>query len=259
MMLIKWVHVSGTLLDMGFLDRFKGKRDDQPSPLVAVLSEAQLDELRETAREWIHPGFRSRFNLAEELADFRDDFEVEPNVVRRAAEAIVAEEWSTRLAEQETWLGDTDHARVARAFEGLAAHGIVARMNFTCCQTCGTDEIDDERTPLTEPGDGYPYREWGYTFFHQQDAERLADSPASLYLSYSVFAPAPALADELVARLDAGDEEAKRDVMTRSEVIVGTTVADALRAEGLDVDWDGSTESRIRVDISDWRKPLPTD
>ena len=246
---------------MGIFDRFRRQRDDQGEPraLAAVLSEHQLDELRETAREWIRPGFHDKADLPTELADYRDDFEVEPAVVLRAATTIVEEEWAARLAEQRTWVGESDYAKVSRAFDALSGRGIVARMNFACCQTCGTAEIDDERTPVDDPGEGYAFREWGYTFFHQQDAERLADEPSDLYLSYSVFAPAPDLGELDRAWLRDGDDAAKQDVIRRSEVLVGTAVVDALRAEGLDVDWDGSTTSRIHVSIPDWRKPLPED
>lgn len=245
---------------MGIFDRFKGRKGADAggeTPLAAVLSEAQLDELRETAREWIRSGFHDKDGLADELAEYRDDLEVEPQVVQRAATGIVEEEWATRLAEQQAWTGDSDYAKVQRAFDVLADRGIVARMNFTCCQTCGTAEIDDERTPLPDPGDDYPFAEWGYTFFHQQDAERLADSPADLYLSYSVFKPAPGIEDDLVERMRAGDDVARQEVIERSDVLAGTAVADALRAEGLEVDWNGSNATRIRVAIAEWRKPLP--
>lgn len=245
---------------MGILGRFRRQRDDQREPraLSSLLSEQQLDELRETAREWIRSGFHGRADLPAELAEYRDDFDVEPAVVLRAATSIVEEEWAARLAEQRTWVGDSDYAKVSRAFDALAGRGIVARMNFACCQTCGTAEIDDERTPVDDPGEGYPFREWGYTFFHQQDAERLGDGPCDLYLSYSVFAPAPDLGGLDLARLREGGDAAQ-DVIRRSEVAVATAVADALRAEGLEVAWDGSTASRILVSIPDWRKPLPED
>lgn len=48
-------------------------------------------------------------------------------------------------------------------------------------------------------------------------------------------------------------------MVNRSDVTVGTAVAEALRAEGLDVEWNGSNASRIQVTITDWRKPLPAD
>lgn len=247
---------------MGIFDRFKARKSEDArsaTPLAAVLSEEQLDELRETAREWIRAGFHEKSDLATELVEFRDDIEVEPQVLLRAATGIVEEEWASRLAEQLTWTGDSDYAKVQRAFDALDGQGIVARMNFTCCQTCGTAEIDDERTPLPDAGDTYPFREWGYTFFHQQDAERLADSPADLFLSYSVFRPAPGIADDLIERMRAGDDEAKMQVIEQSDVIVGTRVVEALRAEGLEVEWNGSNTSRVRVRVPAWRKPLPED
>lgn len=41
----------------------------------------------------------------------------------------------------------------------------MARQNFTCCQTCGLAEIDDEIEVVR--AEGRPVR--GYAFFHQQD------------------------------------------------------------------------------------------
>jgi len=70
------------------------------------------------------------------------------------------------LAEQQKWREPGDYDRMAAAFARIQQQGVPARMNFTCCQTCGIDEIDDERTPLRRAAAGeYPWREWGYTFF----------------------------------------------------------------------------------------------
>ena len=99
----------------------------------------------------------------------------------------------------------------------------MGRMDFTCCQTCGHAEIDDELGPARE--------ERGYTFFHQQDTERIADG--QLYLAYGAFGPE-----------------------VTEEAIAGAVV-ERLRAEGLAVTWNGETTSRIEVAIGDWRKPLP--
>ncbi|MDI9902924.1 hypothetical protein QM716_24015 [Rhodococcus sp. IEGM 1409] len=92
---------------------------------------------------------------------------------------------------------------------------------------CGTTEIDDERTPSEPDENGYPFAQWAYTFFHMQDAERL------------------------------GDETAKAHVIAQTDQTVGRQVADALRAQGLSVDWNGDNNQRIRVTDVRWRKPLP--
>ncbi len=144
------------------------------------------------------------------------------------------------------------------AFDELEADRVVARMNFTCCNTCGTTEIDDERTPDPDAAEGaYPFQEWAYAFFHSQDAERLADTPADLYLTYSSFRPAPDIDPELMARARAGDEDARKQVVSHTDATVGRIVVDALTARGLTPVWSGDPAQRIAVPITDWRKPLP--
>ncbi|WP_066460246.1 DUF6891 domain-containing protein [Sanguibacter suarezii] len=169
--------------------------------------------------------------------------------------SIVREVWQARLAEQSRWRDEGDYTRLAAAFNNLAEWGMVARMNFTCCQTCGNDEIADERTPV--PSDGYGgYMEWGYAYFHQQDTDRLTEG-ADLFLAYGTFAPITGLDPDLLARADAGDAAARTQVMDASLVRAGTVVADALRYAGLGVTWDGTPGQRIAVTITDWRKRLP--
>lgn len=223
-------------------------------------SEATLEELRRTAREWIATGFHEREGLAEALVEFRDDLEL-PDGGLAMARAAVAEEWAARLAVESSWAGQGDYARVQAAFDDLAGQGIVGRMNFTCCQTCGTAEIDDERTPRTHEeaaaDDGYPFHEWGYTFFHQQDAERLANEPADLYLSYSTFRPAPDLDPVLLARADDGDHAAQDEAVRQSDLSVGRQVVAALERQGLTVEWPEDPATRIRLAGLRWRKPLP--
>jgi len=222
------------------------------------LTEQQLADLRETARSWIRPGFRDRDGMAEELVEFLDDVEAPEAVVLVGARRVVDEEWQHRLDEQARWTEPSDYDRLSRAFGRLAEVGVLGRMSFTCCQTCGNTEIDDERTPLPTAAEGdYPFREWAYTFFHQQDAERLADDDPTLFLSYSAFRPAPGLDADLVQRARAGDEEAKAEVHRQTDATVGRLVTDALIAEGIRVDWNGDTRQRIAVRHVDWRKPLP--
>ena len=225
-----------------------------PTPTVD-----QLAELRETAREWIGPGFRGRAGLAEELVELRDDIDLPAPVLLEAAQRVVDEVWRDRLAEESSWSDAGDYVRLANAFAALGEQGVVCRMDFACCQTCGTAEIDDERTPRDSVGEGdYPYREWAYTFFHQQDTERLVDPSPLLYLSYSAFVPAPGLDPDLLERARAGDEHARQEVVTLTDVTVGEMVKEALVAQGLVVEWNGTSAQRIGVRVPEWRKPLPT-
>lgn len=136
--------------------------------------------------------------------------------------------WSERLAQQQSWTGEADYPKVVRAFQALADQAILARMNFACCQTCGHQQIGDDVADIDN---------WrGYAFFHEQDAERLGEEPCTLYLAYGTF-------DDSVV----------------TDAAVATEVAQALRDQGLQVEWDGTTTARVGVVNLRWRKPLPTD
>lgn len=242
---------------MGWLDRLLGRgsdRADRSAPAEPAAASVTDDDLREAARQMVLPGFASYDEAVEQVRDF---LELEAGDPR--PEQTVAEVWSKRKAEEATWGEGSDHARLAAAFAELQGKGLVARMNFTCCNTCGTAEIDDERTRLdaVPPGD-YPFREWAYTFFHQQDAEQLAETPATLYLTYSSFRPAPDVDPELLAAARAGDERARTQLIEQTDAAVGHLVAESLRNHGLDVDWSGDIGRRIAVTIHEWRKPLPS-
>lgn len=235
---------------MGFRDRFRG-RTAAPRPDAATTSSTSstgvIDEdLLDAARLAVLPGFLTLGDAVEQVREVceRDEGDPEP-------ERAVRHIWTRREAEQATWEGRSDYDRLRAAFDNLQDQGVVARMNFTCCTSCGTEEIDAERTPLE--GAGYPYRESSYTFFHQQDAERLAEEPATLYLAYSCWRPSPDLDPSLAAAAKAGDKNARDEIYAH----VGRRVAEAVRAEGLEVVWDGSASQRIAVTITRWRKPLP--
>jgi hypothetical protein len=126
-----------------------------------------------------------------------------------------------RLAEEADWPEVTDVDRLRLAFEALDASGIIARENFTCCQTCGFAEIGDEVPEDTRPD--------GFVFFHQQDTYAAACG-GGLYLSYGVF--------------DEFDSE--------RVTAIGEHVVRALAGQGLDVEWDGSVMHRILVRL-DWQ------
>lgn len=238
---------------MGVFDRFRTK-----SPPVVAPVALDLDELRDTARTWIRAGFVPYDGFAERLAEYHEDLCDDPGALLAAARSVVDEEWARRLIEQATWAEPGDHERLRAAFEDLEGQGLVCRMSFTCCQTCGTAEIDDERSLRESAAEGeYPYAEWAYVFFHEQDAERLADEQPSLWLSYSAWHAAPGLDPELVERARAGDSGARQEMVRQTDAAVGRKVHEALVGAGLEVDWDGDPARRISVRLRDWRRPLP--
>ena len=104
--------------------------------------------------------------------------------------------------------------KLTKAFKIMRTKGLVARQNFTCCQSCGGAKISQmaEARGLD-----------GFAFYHRQDADSLANGDG-VYLAYG--------------SRTGGDEE---------EIAVGRLVCEALTEAGLDYIWDGSNWTRIKV------------
>jgi hypothetical protein len=212
---------------VGLFDRFRRASEPEPTPVPVAAPDASgtvVDELREAVRLLVAPGFRTRAQVDESIVEMvLDDPDGWPGLSADDARAVVAEVWDGVAAERSTAAGPGDFERLEAAFAELAGEGVTARMDFACCQSCGHAEIGDERAE----GD------WGYTFFHEQDTERLADADAELYLAFGVYGG------------DADDQP------------VAQRVVAALERQGLPVSWDGTPEQRIRIAPLDWRKALP--
>ncbi|MFI5729534.1 DUF6891 domain-containing protein [Kribbella sp. NPDC051587] len=187
----------------------------------------EVEELREQIESWVKPGFRSRPDVVQYAIEYAEDDGV---LSEEQATQLVDEVWARRLQEQQAWPESTDADRLAAAFAELDAAGVVARMNFTCCQNCGHAEIDDERPEDRESS--------AYVFFHQQDADGLAEEPAALYLAYGVF-------------------DADKNPWEARVVDAGHQITKTLRAHDLPVTWSGTSAQRIQVGPLDWRRRLP--
>ena len=99
--------------------------------------------------------------------------------------------------------------RIDDAFAALRAQGFFAKAHHTCCQSCGLAEIPEGR-----------YDE--YVFYHMQDAEYLKQDGVC-YLAWGFSGPTL---------------ETKRK---------GLLICDTIREAGLEVDWNGSEHTRIKV------------
>jgi hypothetical protein len=230
---------------MGFLDRFR-RTPPPPRPPRDAPAEDPRGDLAGAIRRILAPGFVTRAEvgrIAEEIAEADH-----PGLTARDVAAVVGSVWAEVAAEQAGWADEGDYTRLQAAFTELGSDGITARMNFTCCNTCGNDEIGDERAE----GD------WGYTFFHQQDAERLEPGGSELYLGFGSFGPGRGLDPDLLRRAQDGDHDARLAVVAQSDAPVAARVVTALERHGLRTEWNGSTGQKIRVRDLDWRKKLPT-
>jgi hypothetical protein len=218
-----------------------GRRRASPPDPEAV------DEARGHARQFILPGFLTRDEAHQAVHEvLEEDTSLDEAQIR----AVVDEVWAERWAEQEAWQDEGDFGRVTSAFAELEAAGIVARMNFACCSNCGHSEIRDEARGT----------EIGYVFFHQQDAEHLADPDAVLYLAYGFLPSHPAIDQDAFAKALEGDEQVRAALapaLDDLETQIGGQVVAALERQGLSVEWDGDRSTRPAIRVTDWRKRLP--
>lgn len=186
--------------------------------VLATLDNETREAATQMAEKLVTQGYQPFGRVVETIVEC-----AEPEAPVSAAQAatILAPLWTKRLREQETWPEVTDCDRIDTAFQSLAARGIVAAANFTCCMSCGSAEIWEHAAPTDR----------GYVFFHQQDTERAAES-GELLLAYGATSGTDA-----------------------DGVAIGHEIVAALRAAGLTATWDGDIRERIAVSL-DWRKRL---
>jgi Domain of unknown function (DUF6891) len=93
-----------------------------------------IDDMRGHIRRKTAGGFDSPEDIESSAVEvFSDDHA--PEVLRPIAERLTREAVEAHLAVQERWPAVTDCDLLDRAFEELERAGVVARQNFTCCQT----------------------------------------------------------------------------------------------------------------------------
>lgn len=181
-----------------------------------------LDELRSRAAEDIREGFDTRDEIIENLGHVAyESHGVE--LPHRDIARIVDTELLEHYNRQETWTEPTDCDKLDAAFAAMEKRGLVARQNFTCCNTCARAEIWGEITEAEESREVI-----GYAFYHMQDTEGAAEG-GTIYIKYGPTTGTTA-------------EE------------VGHHICDAFEESGLVVGWSGSADDTIEVDIADWRR-----
>ncbi len=191
---------------------------------MTVLPDSLEEELEQFIGRRVAEGFDSEEDIVEgALEYFEHDFPGDnlPEVAARMTEEAIKK----HLDNEKTWINSTDCDKLDVVFDQLEGEGIVARQNFTCCQTCGHCEIweEVEQTRQERPVSGY-------VFYHQQDTERACDEGV-LYLAYGAT--------------DNTDEAAIKVARRATEVC---------RNNGFKVDWNGSLDKRICLLNFDWRR-----
>jgi len=142
-------------------------------------------------------------------------------------QAAVEQAFSSLEAEKATWPEVTDCDKLDAAFSALAKQGVIALQNAGYTQSDGYDDVRQEYR-------AHPRRETviGYCFYHGQDLERAVHGDG-LYLAFGPIDPKKEAA------------EGPR---------IGALVAEQLRSQGFDVQWDGTFNQRIHIKNLDWKR-----
>lgn len=196
--------------------------------MLPALNPDDFDDLHEYVKIQIAAGFAPVDEIVSDAIDVFADTTPDYRALRNAAQAIADRALSAHLAAQAAWPETTDCDRLDAAFAELDESGIVARQNFSCCATCGSDEIKLEMSQNEKAG--RPTR--GFTFFHMQDTEQ-AIAGESLYLSYGCTTK---------------DQTAS--------VAIGHEVVAALDRHGLAPAWNGKFAHRIALPLH-WQRRRP--
>lgn len=199
-------------------------------PEFELVGEMGLLIMREVAA-----GFSSRKEIIE-LAVEMHEHDARESELRALAEELAGSVFYQHLKAQRGWPLVTDCDRLDIAFAQLAEKGIVTRQNFECDsdedgEVCeDTEAIIDEMDKLIAAGNHVR----GYAYYQPQDTAAAVDGSG------------------LCIRFGTGN----RDENEQAALRIGNEVADALRQQGLAVDWDGSWSRRISVWM-DWKRRRP--
>ena len=108
--------------------------------------------------------------------------------------------------------------QVKAVFSELRSHGFVARMNFSCCSTCGSYELSEKARDLGLEK---------VVFYRQQDEAALLSS------------------GELSVRYFSMNEDKDRT----ADTLVGSEVFDMLRKHGVYAEWERNPNVVIKAFI----------
>ena len=204
----------------------------------ALNSDARADLSEATWRMVL----RGASNVDEYLELFEEELK-EAGVPEEAASRFFSSVIAHRRDQQASW-GEASKSRLTAAFNELAEIGVIARQDFSCCGTCGSSEIFDERDDS---------RIWrGYVYFHSQDTDRIFEARQT-YVGYGAFPDAYFSSTEWKAYSDAEKDthytRIVRELMAEVRIV--------LERHDIGTEWDGELRARILLYNVDFLALMP--
>ena len=183
------------------------------------------DSLKNDITHEIKLDVKTGFYSAEETFDFVEDVFGDtldvPWVKKQINKAFVQ-----AFNNQSTWPMVTSFDKLAKAFDQLNAHHIIALHNQGTTKEDGVDDCTALHNKLKKKG----INTRGYCFYHGQDMERVVEDKV-LYIAFGDF---------------------KNN--DRKGVEIGKAVVKALKEQGFKVSWNNSINTRIEITNFTWHK-----
>ncbi|WP_435208915.1 DUF6891 domain-containing protein [Micromonospora sp. bgisy143] len=210
--------------------------------LTERVAEPGRAEIEAEIWDWVVRGYDDPDDFLDYLDGDDDRHGATDDDLRSAYESAL----TTRREQQQRW-GEV-RSNLTRAFAELTEVGVVARENFSCCGTCASAEIHDERDDS---------RHWqGYLWYHQQDTESLlASEDGEVYLGYGVYPPAD-FDEDAYSALPEAEQQAR--YQADLERLLDEVAFPVLRRHGMRVEWNRKQSQRVRVTGAQWYAPLPS-
>lgn len=187
------------------------------------------DDMVAQVENWIWYGFHAPHEmeaLIDEGAAAGEGFDV------AQVKAFAASTIAKKRATEATWPATTDCDKLDRAFAGLHEQGICALQCTGDTQDDGYEAVIDALSEDGVPEDRYH----GYCFYYSQDIDHALDGEG-LLLAYGHLG--------------------RSEVKEQEHVAVGQRILEALRQEGLEVEWNGSSKRRIALPQLSWQRRTP--
>ncbi|MET8283301.1 hypothetical protein [Micromonospora sp. NPDC005174] len=210
--------------------------------LTDRVAEPGRGEIEAEIWDWIVRGYDEPGDFLDYLDDDDDRHGATAEDLTSAYETALA----LRREQQRGW--GAVRSNLTRAFAELNEAGVLARENFSCCGTCASAEIHDERDDS---------RHWqGYLWFHQQDTESLlASENGEVYLGYGAYPPVD-FDEAAYSALPEVEQQAR--YQADLERLLDEVAFPVLRRHGMRVEWNRKQSQRVRVSGAQWYAPLPS-
>lgn len=190
-----------------------------------IKDECCAEELEEMVIGYIKAGFMSNDEISEDCVEYIEDNY--PDECDNITEADLLEIIEPLRREFQNTGKQENFLKLESAFKSMRKHGIVALHYAGYTQSEGFEDCNEAASELHKNGE----RVVGCCFYTQQDLEYILNGYGGvLRFSYGNYFEKPT----------AGE--------------IGKIIAEELRSAGFNVQWDGSSQSKIEIKDIKWDK-----